>query len=394
MRILHTSDWHIGRTFHKYSTLEAAKAALGVIPALIAEHKIDVVVAAGDIFDSSNPDQKSIETLRDIFKDILAAGAKLMVTSGNHDSATRLSLAGAFSAGSGLHLFTEVSELMNPIELTDGHGSVDFYGIPFIEPKLHRDHAWMPENSLDQHGVITAAMEQVRAQIKARANKGRRSVVISHTFAAGGEKDSSDSERAITRDPLVAGGVDNVPVSAFKGADYVALGHIHGRSELAHNIRYSGAVVHYSFKEAGKARGGWLVDLEPGKDAAVEWVDFPIFRKLIELKGPFAEIMTKADYDQYADYYVRVVYTDNTRELDAMRKLKERFPYCAEVIFEPANVAAENSATYRDRIKGKTDLEIMSAFLVDVRNGEGPTKEELKVLTDALDAIKQEEAAK
>lgn len=393
MRVLHTSDWHIGRTFHKYTTLEAAQAALGAIPALIAEHKIDVVVAAGDIFDSSNPDQKSIETLRDIFKDILAAGAKLMVTSGNHDSATRLSLAGAFSAGSGLHLFTEVSELMNPIELTDGHGAVDFYGIPFIEPKLHRDHAWMPENSLDQNTVISAAMGQVRAQIKSRADAGRRSVVISHTFVAGGAAESSDSERAITN-PLIAGGVDNVPVSAFEGADYVALGHIHGRSELAHNIRYSGAVVHYSFKEAGKARGGWLVDLEPGKDAAVSWVDFPIFRKLIEIKGPFAEIMTKADYDQYADHYVRVVYTDNTRELDAMRKLKERFPYCADVDFEPANVAAENSATYRDRIKGKTDLEIMSAFLVDVRNGEGPTNEELKILNDALDAIKQEEAAK
>jgi exonuclease SbcD len=252
----------------------------------------------------------------------------------------------------------------------------------------------MPENSLDQHSVITAAMDQVRTQIKQRAEKGRRSVVISHTFAAGAEKESSDSERSITRDPLVAGGIDNVPVTSFKGADYVALGHIHGRSELAHNIRYSGAVVHYSFKEAGKARGGWLVDLEPGKDAAVEWVDFPIFRNLIEIKGSFAEIMTKAEYDKYVDHYVRVVYTDNTRELDAMRKLKERFPYCAEVIFEPANVAEENTSSYRDRIKGKTDVEIMSAFLVDVRNGEGPSNEELKILKDALDAIKQEEAAK
>lgn len=394
MRILHTSDWHIGRTFHKYSTLEAAKAALGAIPALIAEHKIDVVIAAGDIFDSSNPDQKSIETLRDIFKDILAAGARLMVTSGNHDSATRLSLAGAFSAGSGLHLFTDVSEIMNPIQLTDEHGAVDFYGIPFIEPKLHRDHHWMPENSLDQKAVITAAMGQVRDSIKSRADKGRRSVVICHTFVAGASSESSDSERAITKEPLVAGGVDNVPKNAFDGADYVALGHIHGRSELANNIRYSGAVVHYSFKEAGKARGGWLIDLGPDKEAQVVWVDFPVYRNLIELKGPFKEVMTKAEYDQYVDHYVRVVYTDDTRELDAMRKLKERFPYCAEVVFEPANVATENTATYRDRIKGKTDLEIMTAFLIDVRNGLGPTKEELKILNDAIAALNQEEAAK
>lgn len=394
MRILHTSDWHIGRTFHDYQTLEAAKHALGAIPELIERHGIDVVVASGDIYDTSNPNAAAVETLRDLFKAILATGAQLVVISGNHDHRTKLGFAGAFSSGAGLHILTEVESLGKPVELTDDYGAVDFYGIPFIQPSMHNHLDWMPADAADQHRVIGAAMDQVRQSIAGRKSNGRRSVVLSHTFAAGSEKETSDSERPVTRQPLVAGGVDNVPVSVFQGVDYVALGHIHGRLELKNNIRYSGAVVHYSFKEAGKPRGGWLVDLEPGKDAVVEWLDFPIFKPLIELRGPFHDIMTNGDYDKYRDYYVRVVYTDDVRQLDAMKKLQTRFPFCAEVISEPANKAASNTDSYRDRIKGKTDLEVIEAFTKDVRNGQGLSKEELKVLNQVLDDLKAKEDVK
>jgi len=263
MRILHTSDWHIGRTFHEYSTLEAARFVLGALPDLIKKHKIDVVVASGDIYDSGKPKSDAVEALRDISWAILDTGAKLMVISGNHDNAMGLDFAGTFSAGSGLHIFADVENLMNPVEVKDDHGSVDFYGIPFIEPIMSRHLDWIPSDAVNQHQVIGAAMEKVRESVKARESAGRRTVVLSHTFVAGAEKSTTESELPITKEPLVAGGVDNVPVETFKGIDYVALGHIHGRAELQPNIRYSGAIMHYSFKEAGKARGGWLVDLEP-----------------------------------------------------------------------------------------------------------------------------------
>jgi exonuclease SbcD len=237
-------------------------------------------------------------------------------------------------------------------------------------------------------------MEQVRAAVAKRKSKGRRSVVLSHTFAAGSEKETSDSERPITKEPLVAGGVDNVPVGVFDGVDYVALGHIHGRLELKPHIRYSGAVLHYSFKEAGKPRGGWLVDLVPDKDAQIEWVDFPIYRHLVELRGTFNEIMTNKDYDKYKDHFVRVVYTDDARQIDAMKRLQTRFPFCAEVVSEPANQAESNSSSYRDRVRGKTDLEIIEAFSKDVRNNQGLSKEEQKVLNEVLESLKLKEDSK
>jgi exonuclease SbcD len=391
MRILHTSDWHIGRTFHEYPTLDAAKFVLGQLPELIRKHEIDVVVAAGDIYDSGKPKPEAVEVLRDLFKGVLDAGAKLVVTSGNHDNAMGLDFAGTFSAGSGLHIMADVSRLMKPVELSDEHGSVDFYGIPFIDPVIHRHLEWIPEKAVTQHEVISAAMDQIRFTMLERQSKGRRSVVLSHTFVAGAEKESSDTELPITREPLVAGGLDNVPVNVFDGMDYVALGHIHGRAELKNNVRYSGAIMHFSFKEAKKPRGGWLLDLLPGKDARVEWIDFPIFRQLSEIKGSFNDILTKEEYKSLVDHYVRVVYTDDTPVIDANRKLAARFPHFAEVVHLPANRAARNEMTYTDRIKGKPDIEVIESFLKEVRNGEKASKEELAILSEALAEVQAEE---
>jgi exonuclease SbcD len=314
-----------------------------------------------------------------------------MVSSGNHDSAIRLGFTGAFSAKDGLHLFSDVENVMNPVQLEDEFGPVDFYGIPFIEPTMHAHLDWMPSDARDQHSVISAAMDQVRKSVMGRESKGRRSVVLSHTFVAGAEKESSDSERAITREPLVAGGVDSVPVNTFKGVDYTALGHIHSRAELAHNVRYSGALMHYSFKEAGKPRGGWLVDLVPDKEAAIQWLDFPIFKNLVELKGTFDEIMKNPEFDKYRDWYVRVVYTDTARQRDAMRTLQRKFPSCAEVVNEPSVQTEKNTNSYRDRIAGKSDLEIVESFLVDVRNGQAATKAEISLLKEVLASVDEKE---
>ncbi len=394
MRILHTSDWHIGRSFHEYPMIEAARQVFSALPALITKHKIDVVVASGDIYDTGSPNKEAVAALRDIFKSILETSAQLVVISGNHDNSTKLGFAGAFSAGSGLHLLTEVESLMNPVELFDEHGPIDFYGIPFIEPSMHKHLEWMPSDAVDQNRAVGAAMQQVRQAVEERKSKGRRSVVLSHTFAAGSQKETSDSERPITREPLVAGGVDNVPLEVFEGVDYVALGHIHGRLELKDNIRYSGAVLHYSFKEAGKPRGGWLVDLGPSKNTEIEWLDFPIYRPLIELRGTFQDIMTNKEYDKYKDHFVRAVYTDDVRQLDAMKKLQTRFAFCAEVVSEPANRADANSDSYQDRIKGKTEVEIIECLAKDVRNGQGLSKEEQKVLNQVLAGLKAKEDAR
>lgn len=384
MRVLHTSDWHIGRTFHGYSTLEAVRAVLGAIPTIIREKKVDVVIIAGDVYDLTNPSADAVSVLQDALSAILEAGAKVILTSGNHDSAVRLGFAGPFTAAVGLHLVTNSAHVGVPIEIADEFGVVDFYGIPYLQPELVRHFPWVPSEARSQHEVIHAAMGVIRASITERKARGRRSVVIAHTFVAGAESESSDSERAITKSPLIAGGVDAVPVNVFAGVEYAALGHIHGRAELAHHVRYSGAVMHYSFKEAGKPRGGWLVELAADGLEYIDWIDFPISRPLKEIRGTFDNLLTDAQWAPFTNYYVRAVYTDKNKQIEPLQRLRSRFPFCAEVVHDPTERVAASASTYSERIKGKSDSEVADSFLVDVRNGDGPTKAEARILADVI----------
>ncbi len=381
MRILHTSDWHIGRTFHEHSTLEAVRTVLAAIPVVVRERNIDVVLVAGDVYDVANPSAEAVKVFQEAVLAILETGAKVIMTSGNHDSAPRLGVVGAFSSASGLHVLTNPESIPMPVELADDDGPVDVYGIPYLQPELIRRVNWVPTGATSQNEVIRAAMDQVRASIATRESAGRRSVVLSHTFVAGRDEEPF-AERRISK-PLVAGGVDSVPVSAFDSVHYAALGHIHGRAELAPTVRYSGAILHYSFKEAGKPRGGWLVDLGP-TGAEIEWVDLPVPRPLKEIRARLDELLTDSAWDSFVDYYVRAVYTDTSRQLEPMQKLKARFPWCAEVVHEPSDVAAVNRASYRDRIKGKSDPEIVETFLVHVRNGDGPSPVEVVIMDEVI----------
>ena len=391
MKILHTSDWHIGRTFHKYPTLVEAKEVLRGVVEIVKESSVDVVVISGDIFDTSSPREDAFDVLKHAFNEILATGCQIVAISGNHDSAQRLGFAGAFSTQSGLHLRTDVESAGVPVEITKGELSVDFYGIPFIQPELWRKLNWMPDEASTQKEAITAAMGEITKAIKVRKSPKRKSVVLSHTFIAGGEIESDDSERAITKDPK-AGGIDSVPATVFKGADYVALGHIHSQmiSQEFPNARYSGSLMYFSFKEVGKKRGGWLTELDVTGTTQIEWIDFPIPRNIIEITGKFDDILSNPKYDKYREFYVQAVYTDDTRVIDPMRQLKEKFPFTANVIWLPGNQIERSKETYRKQLENKTDLQIIEAFAEQVRNGEKLSKEESKIIEPLLNEINSE----
>ena len=249
----------------------------------------------------------------------------------------------------------------------------------------------MPDDASTQREAITAAMGQISETIKKRKSPNRKSVVLAHTFIAGGEKESDDSERAITKDP-VAGGVDSVPATVFKGTDYVALGHIHSQmiSKEYANARYSGALMYFSFKEVGKKRGGWLVELSGKEESIIEWVDFPVPRNIIEITGKFDDIMSNPKYDQYKEYYVQAVYTDDTRVIDPMRQLKEKFPFTANVIWLPGNQVERSKETYRKQLENKTDMQIIETFAEQVRNGEKLSKDESKIIEPVMNEINME----
>ena len=378
MRILHTSDWHIGRTFHGNSTLDALRGVLEAITAQVREHRVDVVVIAGDVFDSATPAAVCYSMLTDVLRGISEAGAQIVLTSGNHDNAARLGFMAPLLRD-GVHVVTDAATVGTPITIDDEHGPVHFYGIPYLEPIVVRG-LWPEATIRTQEQAIAHAMSLVNAD---RERRGGRSVVVSHCFAAGVEA-SPGVEREIRTD-LRQGSLDVVPLAAFDGPDYVALGHIHGRSRLGERVRYSGAPLHYSFSEAGKPRGSWLVELDGDGFAGAQWLELPVPRPLVTLRGTLDELLSDPAHEAHAEAWVCAVLTDATPQPDPMRRLQQRFPFCATIQLDPQRRSEDDGLSYRARVvAARSDGELIDSFLRHVRDGEGASDGESELLAEVI----------
>ena len=155
MKLLHTSDWHIGRTFHGADLLAEQEAVLGYLADLVAGEAIDAVLVSGDIYDRAVPSAEAVRVATAALARLRAAGAQLIITPGNHDSATRLGAFAEFAAAGGLHLRATICGLAEPVVLADEHGPVALYGIPYLEPEPAR-HALGVPDARGHTGVLEA----------------------------------------------------------------------------------------------------------------------------------------------------------------------------------------------------------------------------------------------
>jgi exonuclease SbcD len=390
MKILHTSDWHIGRTFHGHPTVDHLREVLDALVEIVRTQRVDVVAVAGDIFDSSTPAAEYFELLSRTLRALREAGAAVVMTSGNHDSATRLGFQSEWAGLAGIHIRTAHDHYATPVTIDDEHGPVQFYGIPFLEPALVRHH--YPQLQLRSHSdVLQHVMQVIRDDLAVR---GGRSVVLSHCFAVAGH--GSETHHPETHDPevqqsdverdITAGGIDYVPMETFAGPDYVALGHIHGRTTLSQRVRYSGAPLHYSFSEAHKPRGAWLVELGAEGLTSVDWVDLPVPRRLTVLTGELNALLADETLSSVENDWISAIVTDRVRPLDGMRRLQRRFAHCAAFEHRPATVADDDATSYRERIRAKSDPEIVGGFLHYVRNGASFTEFERAEIAAAFEA--------
>ncbi|MFD3702800.1 exonuclease SbcCD subunit D [Nocardia sp. NPDC058658] len=376
MRILHTSDWHIGRTFHGVDLLADQARVLTAIAELVARESVDVVVVPGDIYDRSIPNADAIGVCNRGFEAIRAAGATIIATSGNHDSPARLGAGASFAAAGGLHLCTRVADAGRPIVLADTDGDVAFYGIPYLEPEITRVELGVPQ-AHSHAEILDAAMERIRADMAGRS--GARTVVLAHAFVIGGE--ATGSERSIS-----VGGVETVPMSAFGGIDYVALGHLHSPQTLSDSVRYSGSPLPYSFGESSHRKAVWIIDLDASGLSAVQRHDLPLVRGLSRLTGTLESLLADSEFDAAEQHYVSATLTDTTRPVDPMRKLRGRFPHAVHV--EWARPEGNPELHYRERVHGRRDAEVAASFLTDVRGT--PSKGEVAWVERALAAAVRE----
>ncbi len=385
MRIVHTSDWHLGRTLHGVDLLGHQAAYLDHLVELVRAEQVEAVLVSGDVYDRAIPPVEAVALLADALAR-LCETASVVVTPGNHDSAIRLGF-GAALMRPGLHLRTRVAEVGVPVELADEHGPVVVHPLPYLDPDSVRvELAGEGDEPLarSHEAVVAAAMARVRADLAARTSGPRtRSVVMAHAFVLGGQ--GSESERDIR-----VGGVDSVPAGVFDGVDYVALGHLHGAQRLASGpggdgrssvLQYSGSPLAYSFSERDHRKGTVLLTLGPdGVEGSPEVVPAPVPRRLTQLEGPLEQVLATVDH---RDDWVKVLVTDDARPSELVPRVRSAFPHALVVEHRPARRESVRLAAVT---AARDPLDVAAEFVEHV-TGTAPTGPERLILRRAYEAV-------
>lgn len=380
MRVLHTSDWHLGRSFHGVDILEQQRAFVTWLIRLVESEQIDLVVVAGDVYDRAVPPLAAVSLWEEAVIGITRT-CPMLVTSGNHDSPTRLGFAGPLLAQSGLHLRTSVDDIGRPLIVEGADGVVlAAYGIPYLEPDLHRE-ALGAERS--HAAVLDAAMDRVRADV---ANRGdMRTLVAAHAFIRGsGPAVVSESER-----DLRVGGIGDAPASVFAGVDHVALGHLHGAQEVSaepHSASYSGSPLAFSFSEEAHLKSVTLLDIPASGPITAQRTPAPVPRPLVTLTGEIDALLADPATADYAGHWVRVVLTDERRPDDPMGRLRAVLPHIVELTFEQRALVSVTALDDAGSL-ARDPLAIAAAFVEHVTTTP-PEEVERVLLRDAVERIR------
>ena len=234
MRLLHISDVHAGKRLHGYSQEEDLAHALAQVADVCRERSVDCVLVAGDLYDTTQPPDYAVALVDGFLRSLAEAGVRVVAVPGNHDSAARVGFASPLLAASGVHVSGPLEGPVEPVVLTDAHGEVRVWPVPFVRPATVRAAL----------GCDAASpTEALAALVEAMGVDGSvRNVCVAHQFVTSGGVGPERSESELT-----LGDADNVEVSVFDPFDYVALGHLHRPQRVGQDtVRYSGTPLKYS----------------------------------------------------------------------------------------------------------------------------------------------------
>lgn len=377
MRILHTADWHLGKMFYGgYLTDEQHYVVMEQLLPMIKDERIDVVLLAGDVYDRSLPPTDAVALFDEIATKITTElHVPLVVISGNHDSAARLSFGSTLFSKQGLYIEGELQKTSGPIILQDTYGPIAFVPIPFTEPAVVRTYT--RQDSIRSHDDALAALIAMQGKTDIP-----RKVCIAHTFVVGSM--TSDSER-----PLSIGGSDAVRAELFSDFTYTALGHLHGPQRVGSDrIRYSGSLLKYSFGEATQKKGVVVADID-GK-GAVETTFLPLVPRhdVRILEGAFSELIAPEDGVNKEDY-VLIRLTDKEPILDGMAKLRRVYPRV--MALETPNRVYTGTAERPINIHKTTEKQLFSSFIEAMQGKDSLTAEAQACMDSLWEELRKQE---
>ncbi len=385
MRLIHTSDWHLGRTLHGESLLGHQAAFLDWLLAQAVASQADAVVVAGDIYDRAVPGTDAVRLLDRALTGFAQAAIPVLLISGNHDSAVRLGFGSGLSQAAGIHLRTEVADLDRPVLIRDAHGDVGIYGIPYLLPDAVMAELGAGRSHAD---VLATAAARIRADAAGRGLT--RTVVAAHAFVTGGQACASERD-------IRVGGVGDAPVSALAGFSYLALGHLHGQQRVGAGpgtAGYSGSPLAFSFSERHQVKSVTLAELDWSGAVTTTLLATPVPRPLREVRGRLADLLARADGDlaDLAGAWVKAVLTDQARPAAPLERLREKWLHTIALDFAPEGGLTGPDADLARLAEAARPAEICGLF-VEFVSGAPPDEAQRAVLDQAVAAARQAEVA-
>ena len=402
MKFLHISDLHIGKRVNGISMIDDQVYILDQIASIARDRAVDALVIAGDIYDKASPSAEAVSVFDAFLTQIARMGVRVLAVPGNHDSSERIAYAQGLLAEQGVCFPPVFAGEVQRVDLSDEHGPVVFWLLPFLKPSDVRRYFPDREIGDDYAAALRAVIEG------ADVNRAKRNVVVSHQLVVSGgvSPDRADDE-------IKLGGIDAVDASVYEAFDYVALGHVHRPQRVGRDaVRYSGSPLKYSFSEARYDKSAVLVELGPKVDDEIgacvsfELVPLEPLHDMREVRMSLADLLAeglalqgalKAAGDaaegeegeaciaeaevgagaKAADAggadaaapdeappvanpafdYLHVTLTDEHPQLDAMRKVHEVFPNAMTLDYDNAVILAA-----REQVRAAVDPDEVDAI--------------------------------
>ena len=398
MRLLHTSDWHLGQNFYSKSRAAEHQAFLDWLLETAEAQGVDAIIVAGDIFDTGSPPSYARELYNRFVVQLQKTGCQLVVLAGNHDSVATLNESRDILAFLNTLVVAGSGTPPCVLKRRDGSPGAILCPVPFLRPRdVIVSQAGASAGEKQQHllqAITDYYQQQYQQACELRGERPLPIIASGHLTTVGASK--SDAVRDI-----YIGTLDAFPAQNFPPADYIALGHIHRAQKIGgtEHIRYCGSPISLSFDETGKAKSVNLVTFSEGKLAEVTPLEVPVTQPLAVLKGDFGSISTQLEQWRDADadnpVWLDIEITSDEYLHDIQRKIQtltDALP--VEVLL------VRRSREQRERIMASEQRETLSELKVEevferrlaLETLEEPQQQRLhQLFSETLDALNEEE---
>ena len=372
MKFIHTADLHLGKQLGDLSLIEDQAFVLDQICQIADEEHADAVLIAGDVYQRATPQAEAMALFDSFVSKLAAAGRKVFVISGNHDSALRIAYFASLLRDAGVHVSEVFDGTLQRVTLTDRDGELDLWLMPFLRPAQVK--RFLPEEK------ITTYQDAVAAVIRhAGVDPSRRNILLCHQFVAGSE--TCDSEEHSV------GGLDAIDGRLFDAFDYVAMGHIHGPQRLLRDtMRYAGSPLKYSFSEAHHKKSLAVVDMQEKGSVAVRTVPLYPLHDVRLIEGKLADIAGMP----YSEDYVWITIHDELPPPDARVTLSVTFPNMLKFSIVNSRTKYDVDVQATAAMENKSVLELFGDFYRLQNNDQPPSEQHMVFMEKLVKELEEE----